>query len=98
MTSLVYVNDIGPRLLIDTQNHTMATTTTFAIIYKKPSGTVVTATPTSFNYTTGVATYDFPAGGLDEYGEYQVQLNAAFDDGDVLRSNKGTFPVYDKVH
>lgn len=98
MTSLVYVNDIGPRLLIDTQNHTLAVTTTFAIIIKKPSGTVVTATPTSFNYTTGVATYDFPAGGLDEYGEYQVQLNAAFDDGDVLRSNKGTFPVYDTVH
>jgi hypothetical protein len=97
MTSLVYKDDIGTRLLIDTQNHTLAITTTFAIIFKKPSGTVITATPTSFNYTTGIATYDTVAGDLDEAGEYQVQLNAAFDDGDTLRSNKSTFPVYDII-
>ena len=98
MTSLLYVGDIGSRLVIDTQNHTMATTTTFAIIIKKPSGTVVTATPTAFNYTTGIATYDCIAGNLDEYGEYQIQLNAVFNDGDILRSNRSTFPVYDTVH
>jgi hypothetical protein len=96
MTSLVYKDDIGTRLVIDTQNHTMATSTTFTIIVKKPSGTVLTKTGTT-DFATGIITYPCIAGDLDEYGEYQVQIHAIFDDGDDLKSNRNTFSVYDVI-
>jgi hypothetical protein len=99
MPSLIYKDDIGARLVIDTENHTMATTTTFTIIMKKPSETVVTLTPPSggVDVTTGTITYPTVSGDLNEAGEYQVQVHAVFDDGDNLKSNRDTFLVYDVI-
>lgn len=94
--ALVYKGDIGTRLTIATSNTIMALTTVLTVLIRKPSGTLLTKTPT-VNYTTGVLTYDTISGDLDETGEYKVQVRGVFDDGDDLRSNMDSFYVYEKL-
>jgi len=94
--TLVYRGDIGVRLTISTSNTTMPVTTALSLLIKKPSGELVTATP-SVNWTTGVLIYDTVSGDLDEVGEYRVQVHGVFDDGDDLRSDRDSFMVYEKL-
>ena len=94
--TLVYVGDIGARLTISTNNTTMANTTVLTALIKRPDNTLITVTPT-VNFTTGVLTYDTVANDLSSAGEYKVQVNGVFDDGDVLRSEQDTFYVYSKL-
>ena len=94
--TLVYRGDIGVRLTISTSNTTMPVTTALSLLIKKPSGELVTATP-SVNWTTGVLIYDTVSGELDEVGEYRVQVHGVFDDGDDLRSDRDSFMVYEKL-
>jgi len=93
---LVYKDDIGARLTISTSNTTMPATTALTLLIKKPSGELITATP-SVNWTTGVLIYDTVSGDLDEVGEYKVQVRGVFDDGDDLRSDRDSFTVYEKL-
>lgn len=95
--ALVYKGDIGTRLTIATSNTIMALTTVLTVLIRKPSGTLLTKTPTSINYTTGVLTYESLSTDLDEVGEYKVQVRGVFDDGDDLRSDLDSFYVYEKL-
>lgn len=96
--ALVYKGDVGTRLTISTNNTAIPSTTTLTILIKKPvSGTLLTKTPTSINYTTGVLTYESLSTDLDEVGEYKVQVRGVFDDGDDLRSDLDSFYVYEKL-
>ena len=94
--TLIYVGDIGARLTISTNNTTMANTTALTVLLKRPDKTLLTITP-SVNFTTGVLTYDTVSGNLSSVGEYTVQVNGVFDDGDVLRSEMSTFYVFEKL-
>ena len=94
--TLIYVGDIGARLTISTNNTTMANTTVLTVLLKRPDKTLLTVTPT-VNFTTGVLTYDTVSGNLSSVGEYTVQVNGVFDDGDVLRSEMSTFYVFEKL-
>ena len=94
--SLVYVGDVGVRLTVATQNTLLPNDTILTLLIKKPSGELISATP-SVNWTTGVLIYDTVAGDLDEIGEYKVQVHGVFSDGDDLRSDKDSFTVYEKI-
>jgi hypothetical protein len=93
---LAYKGDIGARLTISTSNTAIPSGTTLTVIIKKPSGTLLTKTP-SVNLTTGVLTYDTVSGDLDETGEYKVQVHGVFVDGDDLYSDRDSFTVYEKL-
>jgi hypothetical protein len=99
MPSLIYNGDIGARLVVDTENHTLDPTTTLTLTMKKPSGTIVTLSPPAggIDYATGIITYPTIAGDLNSAGEYRIQVNAVFSDGDILKSNIDTFNVYENV-
>ena len=92
--TLIYKDDIGAHLVIETNNTSIPVTTVVTILITKPSGTVLTKTPSIINYMTGQLTYDTASGDLDESGTYKVQVNGVFDDGDDLRSNMDTFTVF----
>lgn len=94
--SLVYVNDVGARLTISTNNTLLPNDTIISLLIKKPSGELISATP-SVNWTTGVLIYDTVSGDLDEIGEYKVQVRGVFSDGDDLRSDKDSFTVYERI-
>ena len=66
------------------------------ILIKKPSGTLLTKTPT-VDFATGIITYDTISGDLDEIGEYKVQVRGIFTDGDDLWSDRDSFTVYEKL-
>jgi hypothetical protein len=94
--SLIYKDDIGVVLTVDTSNTAMPITTVLTLKVKKPDGTLVTLSPT-VNYTTGILTYTTVSGDLNIAGTYEVQVNGVFTDGSVLRSNTDTFTVYEKL-
>lgn len=99
MPSLIYKGDVGSRLIIDTENHSIAVTTVITIGLKKPSGAFTTITPAAgeIDYTTGTITHGAVLGELDEAGEYRVQVHGVFSDGDDLKSNVDTFIVYEPI-
>lgn len=93
---LVYKDDVGARLTISTNNTSLPTDTTLTVLIRKPSGYLISATP-SVNWSTGVLTYDTVSGDLDEVGEYRVQVHGVFSDGDDMRSDRDSFVVYEKL-
>jgi len=95
--ALVYVGDIGARLVVSTLNLSFNPSTILAILIRKPSGVLMTKTPGVINLTTGELTYDTIAGDVDEVGDYKVQVHGIFDDGDDLRSDRDSFRVYEKL-
>ena len=95
--ALPYVGDIGARLTVSTLNLSFSLTTVIRILIRKPSGVLMTKTPTVINLVTGELTYDTITGDLDEVGDYKVQVSGTFDDGDVLRSDRDSFRVYEKL-
>jgi hypothetical protein len=99
MPSLIYRNDIGARIYIKTLNTTMPIDTVLTVYIKKPSGTILTIIPSGgmIDFTTGEIEYPTVSGDVDEDGEYRVQVNAVFDDGDILDSNIASFTVYEKI-
>jgi hypothetical protein len=95
--ALPYVGDIGARLTVSTLNLSFSLTTVIKILIRKPSGTLMTKTPSVINLATGELTYDTITGDLDEVGDYKVQVHGIFDDGDDLRSDRDSFRVYEKL-
>ena len=95
--ALPYVGDIGARLTVSTLNLSFSLTTVIRILIRKPSGVLMTKTPTVINLVTGELTYDTITGDLDEVGDYKVLVHGIFDDGDDLRSDRDSFRVYEKL-
>ena len=95
--TLIYKGDIKARLTISTNNLLLPVDTVMKLLIKKPSGTVLTKTP-SLNLTTGVATYDTILGDVDEIGKYSIQLNmVSASTGENLMSQIDTLKVYEKI-
>jgi len=99
MPSLIYVGAIGARIIIDLKNLTIPVTTAITFFLKRPDGTSTTITPPggAMDYVTGKITYESVLGDLTVAGEYRVQVHGLFDDGDDIKSNLGTFTVYEPL-
>ena len=97
--SLLYKGDIGARLIISTDNTTIAQSATLHMLLQKPSGTTVEIDITApmVNYTTGVITYYTVVGDLSEVGEYKVQIKGVFVDSSDLVSDQDSFNVYERL-
>ena len=74
--TLVYRGDIGSRLTISTSNTAMPITTVLTILIKKPSGTLLTKTPT-VDFATGIITYDTISG---DFGSFRFGIDYIEDD------------------
>jgi hypothetical protein len=61
---------------------------------RKPSGTLLTKTPTVSALSTGVLTYETISGDLDEVGDYTVEVLLTYPDGDYIKSELDNFAVY----
>jgi hypothetical protein len=94
--SLIYTDDVGVQVTVDTKNTGIPGTATLTLNVKKPDGTLVTWTPT-VNYGTGILTYVTVAGDLALAGDYEVQVRGVFIDGSILGSNTDSFHVYERV-
>ena len=67
------------------------------VIFKKPSGTVVTQTGSFFtDGTDGILTYTSTDGDLDEVGHWKIQVRLAGVSSD-RRTDIGTFMVHENL-
>jgi hypothetical protein len=95
--SLVYKDDVGARIIVNSANLTLPATATLSLLVKKPSGLTATWTMV-FDFVAGTGVHTTVAGDVDESGEYQVQIHAVFLTGEILDSNIDSFYVYDRVY
>lgn len=97
--SLLYKNDIGVRLLIETENTAIPGTAVLYVKLTKPSGIATTreVIPADIDYVTGIITYTTVSGDLSEVGEYKVQVRGVFSGGDDYKSDIDTFEVNEPI-
>lgn len=96
--SLLYMDDVGSKLVIQTSNTSLPATATYTLLLQKPGLSTVSINLTSgdIDFATGVVTYYTVAGDLDEVGEYKVQLHGQFTDADEY-SEIDTFQVFSRL-
>ena len=70
---------------------------TVTLKIRKPSGTILTKTPSVFDLDDGILTYESITGDLDEVGDYTVEVFVTYPDGDSIKGELDNFTVYTPI-
>lgn len=104
----IHVDDLGTKFIVTVKDGDTAIDVSGAstknIIFKKPSGTKVTAAASfETDGSNGVISYivtgteDDDLGVLDEAGTYKIQAHVVLSAGNEFRSDISTFKVYRNI-
>ena len=104
----IHVDDLGTKFIVTVKDGdsviNVSGATTKNIIFKKPSGTKVTAAASfETDGSDGVISYivtgteDGDLGVLDEAGTYKIQAYVVLSAGNEFRSDISTFKVYRNI-
>jgi hypothetical protein len=96
--SLLYKDDVGVNLVIQTGNTTLPVDSVLTLVIEKPGTSIIEKAITTemVNYTTGVIVYPTGVGDLDEAGVYKAQVRVAYTGVDMA-SDIDTFSVQEKL-
>lgn len=95
----IHVDDLGTKFIVTVKDGDsvidVSGATTKNIIFKKPSGTKVTAAASfETDGTNGVISYITTGTELDEAGTYKIQAHVVLSAGNEFHSDISTFKVY----
>tara|TARA_B100000745_G_C19786294_1_gene257842 strand:- start:62 stop:373 length:312 start_codon:yes stop_codon:yes gene_type:complete len=98
----IHVDDIGTKFIVTVKDDTsvinVSGATTKEIVFKKPSGTKVTAAASfESDGTDGVLSYTTTGTELDETGTYKIQAHVVLSAGNDFHSDISTFKVYRNI-
>ena len=103
MAAEIHKDDIGTRFLITIKDEddavkNISTYTTKQLIFKKPSGTLLTKTASFLtDGTDGVIYYTSISGDLDEIGVWKLQAYLHDGSSNYRKSNVGSFRVFENL-
>ena len=95
----IHVDDLGTKFIVTVKDGDsvidVSGATTKNIIFKKPSGTKVTAAASfEVDGSNGVISYIATGTDLDEAGTYKIQAHVVLSAGNEFHSDISTFKVY----
>ena len=98
----IHVDDVGTKFVVTIKDDTaiinISGATTKDIIFKKPSGTKVTAAASfETDGTDGVLKYITTGPELDETGTYKIQAHVVLSAGNDFHSDISTFKVHRNI-
>jgi hypothetical protein len=103
MAAEIHKNDIGTMFKVtirkeDDSIKDLSSYTTKQLIFKKPSGTILTKTATFLtDGTDGIIYYTSISGDLDEIGAWKLQAYLHDGSSNYRKSNIGAFRVFENL-